>query len=92
MDQTRIIRYRLDSDKVYRITKLLPTGAMEVKGMGRPGWEIQIGVGANIGNWYTSMVQDIIKIGKGLLIETLNSTYLIEEFDVDQIIRDDSKE
>jgi hypothetical protein len=74
------------------MTKLHPNGKMEVKGIGEVGWEIQIGHGANVGNWYTSLVMDIIRIGKGLLIETLNSTYLIEEFDVDQIIRDDSKE
>lgn len=74
------------------MTKLHPNGKLEFKGIGHPGWEIQIGAGANIGNWYTSIVQDIIKIGKGLLIETLNSTYLIEEFQSDEIIRDDSKE
>ena len=92
MDQARIIRYRLDPNKVYRITKLLSTGAMEVKGMGHAMYDVEIDKSVIIAGWMTTAVQDIIKIGKGLLVETLNSTYLIEEFDVDQIIRDDSKE
>ena len=86
MDTAKIVKYKLDPNKMYIITKLLPDGKMQVKGIGHCGWEIQVGAGANIGNWYTSMVQDIIKIGKGLLIETLNSTYTIEEFAPDKII------
>lgn len=71
------------------MTKIHPDGKMEVKGIGAPGWEIEIGHGANIGNWYTSMVMDIIKIGKGLLIETYNSTYTIEEYQMDGTIVDE---
>lgn len=92
MDQARIIRYKLDPTKLYTMTKLLPDGTMQVKGIGEAGWEIQIGHNANIGNWITTIVTDIVKIGKGIIIETLNSTYIIEEFQVDEIIRDDSKE
>ena len=79
MDSPRIIKYRLDPTKIYTMTKLLEDGTMQVKGLGEVGWELQIGFGANVGSWFTTAIQEIIVIGKGVLIETLNSTYLIEE-------------
>lgn len=84
MDQARIVRYKLDPEKVYTITKLHTDGMHELKGIGAPMWEIQIGHTMAIAGWYTTVVLEITKIGKGLMVETQNSTYLIEEFQIDK--------
>ncbi len=84
MDQARIVKYKLDPHKVYSITKLHTDGMHELKGIGPCHWDIQIGHTVAIAGWYTTIVTEIVKLGKGILIETQNSTYIIEEFGMDR--------
>jgi len=56
------------------------------------GIEITVGQRLFIGGWLFSETLDILMTGKGVVIETENSTYVIEEMSLDDIIRDDSKE
>lgn len=72
-------KYEVDQDKLYRLTKLHPDGKQEVKGIGQAA-DITVGYGAICANWFTTIVQEITLTGKGCLFETLNSTYLLEEF------------
>lgn len=72
-------KYEVDQDKLYKLTKLHPDGHQEVKGIGQCA-DIIVGSGAICANWYTTIVQEITLTGKGCLFETLNSTYLLEEF------------
>lgn len=72
--------YKINADKLYRLTKLHEDGRQEVKGIGHAS-DVTVGIGVVCANWYTTKVQDIIKTGKGCIFETLNSTYLMEEID-----------
>lgn len=80
MRQESVTFYKVNPEKVYRLTKLHENGRQETKGIGM-AYDIEVGHGAICANWYTTIVQDIIRTGKGCIFETLNSTYLLEEFD-----------
>ena len=83
MDNVKIIKYKLDLDKTYTMTKLNEDGTYTFKTIGHLVNEIEVGASVSIGGWYTTPVQEIQMIGKGLLIQTLNSTYLLEELTID---------
>lgn len=75
------------------MTKLFEDGKTKIMGLGECAWELEVGKPALVGSWYTTTVQDITLLGKGVLIETMNSTYLIEETSfTDEDLKDDSKE
>ena len=84
-------RYDIDQDKLYRLTKIHPDGQQEVKGIGHAA-DIVVGHGAICANWFTTIVQEITPTGKGCVFETLNSTYLLEEFTKFEEKKDESKE
>lgn len=79
MDET-IKVYKVKPNKIYRLIKLREDGKQEYKGVGHAS-DIIVGHGAICSNWFTTIVQDIIKTGKGCIFETMNSTYLLEEYD-----------
>lgn len=93
MGSARILKFKLNPDKQYSITKILDDGKLKPVGWDTGlGIEITVGQRLVIARWSFSPVQEIVLIGKGVIIETENSTYLIEEMSSDDIIRDDSKE
>lgn len=81
----RITEYKLPEDKQYSITKLFEDGTRRLKAVG-PVYGIKVGCSCLCGGWVTTAVQDITLVGKGVIIETLNSTYLIEEFQGDVLL------
>lgn len=76
---TRITEYRLDPDKNYLMLKLLSNGKRKFMSIGT-GTTIKVDCGCFCGGMVTTAVQEITIVGKGIIIETLNSTYLIEEY------------
>lgn len=80
---------KLDQSKDYTLTKIHPDGYHEEKTTGsiyndggiiRVNETVMVGRGMS-STWRTSLVTGIEKTGKGCLFETLNSTYLLEEYE-----------
>lgn len=93
MGSARILKFRLNPEKHYSITKVLPDGKYKYMGTDKGlGIEIVVGQRLDIGGWSFSPTEEIVLTGKGVVVETENSTYIIEEMSLDDIIRDDSKE
>lgn len=78
----RITEYKLDPIKIYVITKIFEDRSRRIKSIGEV-YPIKVGTSCICGGWITTAVQDITLVGKGVIIETQNSTYLIEEFQAD---------
>lgn len=88
---TRITEYKLDPIKVYTITKLMEDGKRKVTSIGEV-YPIKVGASCICGGWVTTAVQEITLVGKGVIIETMNSTYLIEEFQGDGLLAEYSSD
>ena len=75
-------QWKPKADKVYSLHKILENGTREFKGIGEMYMEVvQVGYGVAFANWYTTPVDFIEKTGKGIIFETRNSTYILEEFE-----------
>lgn len=62
--------------------KLHENGTRELKGVAKMWMSVvEVGKGVVFCSWFTTQVDFIEKTGKGIIFETLNSTYLIEEYD-----------
>lgn len=73
--------FPLKPERIYKLVKLHEDGRQEYKGVGEVwGNEIVVGQGVACANWFTTVVQYITPTGRGCIFETLNSTYLLEEF------------
>jgi hypothetical protein len=73
-------RYQVKPNQTYILYKLHEDGTRELKGFGDIWMDtIQVGYGVIFQNWYTTPVDMIEKTGKGIIFETRNSTYLLEE-------------
>lgn len=70
--------YKINENKLYRLTKINEDGTQEIKGIGYCS-DVLVGRSCWCGYWHTSTVQRIELTGKGCLFDTLNSTYLLEE-------------
>lgn len=83
--------FPLNPERVYRLVKLHEDGRQEFKGIGEVyGNAVTVGVGVICANWFTTTVQYITPTGKGCIFETLNSTYLLEEFTDIKVEPDDA--
>lgn len=72
--------FKTKPNVLYSITKLHSDGRQERKGVGF-STHIVVGWGVVCANWFTTEVQSITRTGKGCIFETVNSTYLLEEYE-----------
>lgn len=75
-------QWKPKENQLYSMYKLHEDGRRELKGIGEMWMSVvEVGKGVAFCNWFTTQVDFIEKTGKGIIFETLNSTYLIEECD-----------